>query len=155
MVIRTADLFDTRGEALASLPLQLRDLGGHRAFSGPARTVSCHEDNAVLREVLSGPGDGAVLVVDGHGSLQRALLGDVMATIAAENGWAGLVLNSAVRDAVALAQIPLGIKALGTNPRKSLKEGIGDVDVPVVIAGVRFEPGKTVYCDEDGVLVER
>lgn len=155
MTVRTADLYDDRGEDLASLSLQLRDLGGVAAFSGLVRTVRCHEDNSVLRATLETPGDGAVLVVDGGGSLERALMGDAIAQLAVDNGWAGVVINGAVRDSTVLASIPLGVKALGTNPRKSLKEGIGEVDVPVTIGGVVFTPGRTVFCDPDGVLVER
>ncbi|PYY53178.1 MULTISPECIES: ribonuclease E activity regulator RraA [unclassified Curtobacterium] len=155
MTFHTADLYDEHGEALASLSVQLGNYGSALSFSGPIRTVSCFEDNSVLKRVVSEPGNGAVLVVDGHGSLERALMGDMIANIAAQNGWAGVVINGAIRDRAAIATIPLGVKALGTNPRKSVKNNVGEVDVPVVIGGVRFEPGKTIYCDEDGILVER
>lgn len=155
MTFQTADLYDEHGESLASLSTQLTDFGGTTSFSGPVRTVSCFEDNSILKSVVSSAGEGAVLVVDGHGSLDRALMGDMIAQIAVDNGWAGVIINGAVRDRRALAAIPLGIKALGSNPRKSVKNNVGEVDVPVTIGGVRFEPGKTVYCDEDGVLVER
>ncbi|MCF4122963.1 ribonuclease E activity regulator RraA [Antribacter sp. KLBMP9083] len=151
----TADLYDEHGEALASLSLQLRDLGGVAEFSGPVRTVRCFEDNGLVRSVLATPGDGAVLVVDGGGSLRSALMGDLMAASAIENGWAGVIIHGAVRDSVVLASLPLGVKALGTNPRKSSKMGTGVVDVPVEIGGVVFRPGATVHADPDGVLVER
>ncbi len=155
MVIATADVYDERGEQLDSLALQLRDLGGKRAFDGPVRTVRCYRDNALVKSVLQTPGDGAVLVVDGGGSLESALVGDIIAGAAVENGWAGVIVFGAVRDAAVLATLPLGVKALGTNPRKSAKDGVGEVDVPVEIAGVVFAPGRRVWADEDGVLVER
>lgn len=155
MVIATADVYDERGEQLDSLALQLRDLGGKRAFGGPVRTVRCYRDNALVKSVLQTPGDGAVLVVDGGGSLESALVGDIIAGAAVENGWAGVIVFGAVRDAAVLATLPLGVKALGTNPRKSAKDGVGEVDVPVEIAGVVFAPGRRVWADEDGVLVER
>lgn len=155
MVIATADVYDERGEQLDSLALQLRDLGGRRAFDGPVRTVRCHRDNALVKSVLQTPGDGAVLVVDGGGSLESALVGDIIAGAAVENGWAGIIVFGAVRDAAVLATLPLGVKALGTNPRKSAKDGVGEVDVAVEIAGVVFAPGRHVWADEDGVLVER
>ncbi|MDR6199725.1 regulator of ribonuclease activity A [Microbacterium sp. SORGH_AS428] len=155
MVIATADVYDERGEQLDSLALQLRDVGGRQAFDGPVRTVRCHRDNALVKAVLQTPGDGAVLVVDGGGSLESALVGDIIAGAAVENGWAGIVVFGAVRDAAVLATLPLGVKALGTNPRKSAKDGVGDVDVPVEIAGVVFAPGRHVWADADGVLVER
>lgn len=154
MDIATADLYDELGESVQSVPLQFQDLGGKRVFSGPVRTVKCYHDNVVLKSVLSTPGAGAVLVVDGGGSLERALMGDMIAEIAVQNGWAGVIINGAVRDRAVLAGLPIGIKALGSNPRKSTKEGAGDVDVPVTIGGVIFAPGDTVYADGDGILVK-
>ena len=151
----TADVYDDRGDELDSLAVQMHDLGGRTAFDGPVRTVRCHRDNALVKAVLATPGDGAVLVVEGAGSLESALVGDVIAGSAVDNGWAGIIVHGAVRDSAALAQLPLGVKALGTNPRTSAKAGIGEVDEPVTIAGVTFVPGKHVWADADGVLVER
>ena len=153
MDFRTADLVDEHGEALQSCDLQLRQLGGRRRFHGPIRTVACFQDNALVKQVLSTPGDGAVLVVDGEGSLHTALVGDLIAGLAQGNGWAGLVVNGAVRDTEALAALDIGIKALGSNPRKSAKLAAGQVDVPVTFGGVTFRPGAHLYSDEDGVVV--
>jgi regulator of ribonuclease activity A len=154
-VTATADLYDERGEDLASLPLQLRTFGAHAEFHGPVRTVRCHEDNALVREVLSTPGNGAVLVIDGAGSLETALVGDVIAGLAVDHGWAGIVVHGAIRDSVAINGLPIGVKALGTNPRKSAKAGVGEVDVPVSFGGVTFTPGAMLWSDADGILVER
>jgi regulator of ribonuclease activity A len=155
MTLATADIYDERGDELDSLGLQLQDVGGHAAFDGPIRTVRCHRDNALVKSLLATPGDGAVLVIDGGGSLESALVGDLIAGSAVENGWAGLIVHGAIRDRIAIASLPIGVKALGTNPRKSAKEGVGEVDVPVTIAGVVFTPGRHVWADLDGVLVER
>lgn len=152
---RTADLYDDLGEELQSLALSLRDLGGELEFAGPVRTVKCYEDNSLLKSVLSTPGEGAVLVIDGAGSLRRAVMGDMIAALAVENGWSGVVINGVVRDVAVLRTLPLGIKALGSNPRKSTKTGQGSVDVPVEFGGVVFRPGRRLVADEDGVLVER
>ena len=152
---RTADLYDELGEELQSLALPLRDLGGELAFDGPVRTVKCYEDNSLLKSVLSMPGEGAVLVTDGAGTLRRAVMGDMIAALAVENGWSGVVINGAVRDVAVLRTLPLGIKAFGSNPRKSTKTGQGSVDVPVEFGGVTFRPGARLVADEDGVLVER
>ena len=149
----TADLVDELGEDVRSCDLQLRQLGGRTRFAGPVRTVECRADNALVKQVLSTPGGGGVLVVDGGGSLHSALVGDLIAGAAVENGWSGLLLHGAVRDSAALARLPLGVKALGTTPRKSRKEGTGRVDVPVGFGGVVFVPGDWVFSDEDGVLV--
>lgn len=155
MTTATADLYDECGDDLDSLALQLHDIGGHVAFDGPVRTVRCHRDNALVTQVLATPGEGAVLVIDGGGSLESALVGDLIAASAVENGWAGIIVHGAVRDREAIGRLPLGVKALGSNPRKSAKLGVGEVDEPVVIAGVRFAPGAHVWADADGVLVER
>ena len=121
--------------------------------SGPLRTVRCRNDNALVKQVLGTAGDGGVLVVDGGGSLASALVGDLIAGLGVEHGWSGLVLHGVVRDAVALAAMPIGIKALGTNPRKSRKAAEGVVDVAVGFGGVVFVPGDWVFSDEDGILV--
>lgn len=155
MTTSTADLYDERGDALDSLSLQLHDFGGVTAFDGTIRTVRCARDNALVKATLATPGDGAVLVVDGGGSLESALVGDLIAASAVENGWAGVIVHGAIRDREAIRALPIGVKALGSNPRKSAKAGAGEVDVEVVIAGVRFSPGRHVWADADGVLVER
>jgi len=153
--ISTADLYDDRGEELESVAVQFQNLGGHTHFSGQVRTIRCFEDNALVKTVLGTPGEGAVLVVDGQGSLRTALMGDMIAESAVANGWAGVIINGAVRDREALARLPLGIKALGSNPKKSAKTGVGEVDVQLVIDRVRIQPGVMIYSDPDGILVER
>ncbi|MFJ3474555.1 ribonuclease E activity regulator RraA [Microbacterium maritypicum] len=155
MPVATADLYDQLGEGIQSLSLQLRSFGRRTAFDGPIRTVRCFEDNAIVKSVLASPGAGAVLVVDGAGSLETALMGDLIAASAVANGWAGVVINGAIRDSVAIDALDLGVKALGTNPRKSAKLGTGEHDVTLVISGVVFRPGARLYSDEDGILVER
>ncbi|MFE2141183.1 ribonuclease E activity regulator RraA [Streptomyces sp. NPDC059456] len=151
--VPTSDLYDEHGESLAVCTTQFRQFGGRRLFAGPVRTVTCHEDNALLRELINTPGEGAVLVVDGGGSLRTALSGDLIAAAAQRNGWAGMIINGAVRDSVALGGLDLGIKALGTVPRKSGKTGAGAVDEPVTLGGVTFRPGDLVHADDDGTVV--
>ncbi|GAA1468928.1 ribonuclease E activity regulator RraA [Nocardiopsis exhalans] len=149
----TADLIDDHGDTLRSCSTQFRQYGGHEVFSGPIRTVRCHEDNGLVKQVLNSPGEGAVLVVDGNGSPRSALMGDLIAGAAVRNGWAGVVVNGAVRDTVALGQLELGVKALGSNPRKSLKDAAGRQDVPVTFGDVTFVPGEWLYSDHDGIVV--
>lgn len=149
----TADLVDRIGPDVRSCDLQFRQFGGRTEFAGPISTVRCFEDNALLKSVLSRPGAGGVLVIDGAGSLHSALVGDLIAELARSNGWAGLVINGAVRDAAALRGIDIGIKALGTNPRKSSKSGVGERDVEVSLGGVTFVPGEIAYSDDDGIVV--
>src|SRR4051812_25602999 len=153
MPLPTADLIDQHGDLLLSCETQFRQLGGRRFFHGPIRTIQTREDNALVKQLLGEPGQGAVLVVDGGGSLRTALMGDVLAALALRQGWSGVIINGAVRDTVALAQLDLGIKALGSNPRKSTKNGTGAVDVPVTFGGATFAPGNWVYSDDDGVVI--
>jgi regulator of ribonuclease activity A len=150
--VTTSDLFDAHPGA-ASCETQVRQFGGRRSFSGPVATVRCLEDNVLLRAAVSEPGEGRVLVVDGGASFRCALLGDNIAEIAVANGWSGLIVNGCVRDVVALAELPIGLKALGTNPRPSGKAGAGETGVPVTFGGVEFSPGALLYADDDGVIV--
>ena len=149
----TADVLDEYGDRSQVCELELRSYGGLAAFSGLISTVRCHEDNVLLREHLGSGGAGRILVVDGGGSLRCALLGENVARLALENGWIGLVVNGCVRDSEALRLLPLGIHALGTNPRASGKLGGGEVDVQLAFGAVTFVPGKTLYVDTDGVVV--
>jgi regulator of ribonuclease activity A len=149
----TADLVDDIGPDVRSCDVQFRQFGARTEFAGPVTTVRCLQDNALLRSVLSTPGEGGVLVIDGEGSLHTALVGDLIAGLAHSNGWAGLIVHGAVRDAAALRGIDLGIKALGTNPRKSSKTGAGERNVTVSFGGVEFVPGDMAYSDDDGIVV--
>ncbi|HKH77425.1 MAG TPA: ribonuclease E activity regulator RraA [Rubrobacteraceae bacterium] len=130
-----------------------RNFGGERSFHGPVATVRVFEDNVLVREALSEAGRGRVLVVDGAGSVRCALVGDMLARLAHENGWAGLVVNGAIRDSDELPSVPVGLKALAASPRRSKKSGAGERDAPVAFAGVTFEPGQPLYADPDGIVV--
>jgi regulator of ribonuclease activity A len=149
----TADLVDAYSDVVRSCEAQFRQYGGRARFHGPIRTVKSTEDNALVKQTLSTAGDGAVLVIDGAASLRSALVGDLIAGLGHKNGWAGLVIWGAVRDTVALRELAIGIKALGSNPWRSSKNGSGQVDVPVSFGGVEFRPGYWLYSDEDGILV--
>ncbi|MEU6039294.1 ribonuclease E activity regulator RraA [Actinomadura sp. NPDC047616] len=153
MEFATADLIDDFGDELRSCETQFRHYGGRAAFAGPVATVRCLRDNGLVKRLLNTPGEGRVLVVDGAGSLASALMGDLIAGSAVRNGWAGVVINGAVRDVATLRTLDLGIKALGSNPRKSAKDAAGEVDVPVTFGGVEFRPGDWLYSDEDGIVL--
>jgi regulator of ribonuclease activity A len=149
----TADLVDEIGPEVRSCDLQFGQYGGRAMFAGPISTVKCFQDNALLKSVLSEPGNGRVLVIDGDASVHTALVGDLIAELGRSNGWAGLIVNGAVRDASTLRTLDIGIKALGTNPRKSTKTGDGQRDVAVTFGGVTFLPDEIAYSDDDGIVV--
>ena len=152
MTFKTADLYDRYGDRVQVCDPIFRDFGGHTCFLGCISTVKCFEDNSLVKAVLGEQGEGRVLVVDAGGSLRCAMLGDMLAASAVENGWSGVLMFGCIRDSVDIAGMSLGVKALGTNPRKSEKRGEGQRDIPVTFAGVCFRPGDFVYCDEDGIL---
>lgn len=149
----TADLVDEIGADVRSCDTQFRQFGGRAQFAGVITTVRCRQDNALLKEILAESGEGRVLVVDGGGSLHTALVGDLIAEMARSAGWNGLIIHGAVRDAATLRSLDIGIKALGTNPRKSTKTGAGDRDVVLTIGGVDFVPGDIAVSDDDGIVV--
>lgn len=155
MDFSTADLYDAHAEALRCVDPIFQQYGGHERFAGPIRTLKLHEDNSLVRERLSEPGDGAVLVIDGGGSLRCALVGDRLAQLAIDQGWQGLVVYGCIRDAAVIDQMPLGIRALHTTPVKSVKRGVGLRDEAVTFGGVTFRPGEWLYADRDGVLVSK
>lgn len=152
MSYKTSDLSDACDDAQACA-LALRGFGQRRSFSGAIRTVRCFEDIALMREMVSRPGHDQVLVIDGGGSLARALFGDVMAEKASRNGWAGVVVHGAIRDSLEIDAMDIGVLALGTVPRRGAREGAGEIDVAVQFGGVVFVPGRRLVADADGVIV--
>lgn len=152
MTLKTSDLCDACEQALACA-LPFRGWGRRRAFAGNIRTIRCHEDIALMRQAVNQPGQGQVLVIDGGGSIARAIFGDVMAAVASRNGWAGVVINGAIRDGLEIDAMDIGVKALGTVPRRGERSGAGEVDVPVSFGGITFTPGLRLVADEDGVIV--
>lgn len=152
MTWTTPDLCDQFPDVQVAEPV-FRSFGGQARFAGPVVTVKCLNDNSRVRELAMTPGEGRVIVVDGGGSLRRALLGDLIAGNAVKNGWSGLVIFGCVRDVEVLATLPLGVQALASHPMKTDRRDLGEVDVPVSFAGVSVAPGDWVYADANGVLV--
>mgnify|MGYP006198210937 FL=1 len=149
----TPDLCDAYPELVQVVEPMFSNFGGHDSFGGEIVTIKCFEDNSLVKDQVDLDGKGKVLVVDGGGSLRRALLGDMLAEKAAKNGWEGLVVYGCVRDVDILIQTDVGVQALASHPKKSNKQGIGELNVPVTFAGVTFRPGEYVYADNNGVLV--
>lgn len=153
MKFQTADIWDEHGDELQVADPIFTSFGGRAIFHGEVAVVKVFEDNVLVKKKLREPGKGRVLVVDGGGSTWCALMGDNVASLAEENGWAGLIINGCIRDSVEVDEIPVGVLALNTCPRKSRKEGKGDYGVQVSFAGVTFNDGDWVYVDQDGLIV--
>jgi regulator of ribonuclease activity A len=153
MSYATTDLSDAHPEAQVADPI-FRDFGGRIAFHGPIKTLKVFEDNALVRATLETPGEGRVLVVDGGGSTRCALVGGNLGVLGVKNGWAGIVVYGYIRDAAEIGGQEIGVKALGTHPRKSEK-GLhsAHADKTVSFAGVTFKSGGWLYADVDGIVV--
>lgn len=149
----TADLCDAHPDATQVLSLPWLDFGGRSAFSGQISTIKAFEDNSRVREAVAEGGHGRVLVVDAAGSMTRAMLGDLLAAKAVANGWEGIVVVGAIRDSAAIAQLDIGVKALGRCPRRTEKLGDGRRDVALEITGISVQPGQWLYADADGVII--
>ncbi len=152
-MISTPDLCDANENVVAVLEPIFVNYGGCDAFGGEVVTVKCFEDNSLVKEQLATAGNGRVLVVDGGGSLRRALLGDMIAESAVKNGWKGVVIYGAIRDVDVIAGLDLGVQAIGAIPLKTEKRGIGDLNVPVRFAGVDIRPGDYLYADNNGIII--
>jgi len=150
--MKTTDVSDAHGDARSLAPI-LRSFGGAREVHGRITTLKVHEDNALVRKALEEKGEGRVLLVDGGGSMRCALVGDNLAALALANGWAGIVVYGCIRDSAAIASIAVGVFAMATHPKKSVKRGEGQRDVPVTFGGVTFAPGEWICADDDGVIV--
>lgn len=158
MPIVTCDICDAHEDKLASgalyvLPPVFLSFGKHLKFAGPATTLKVFEDNALVRATLETAGQGHVLVIDGGGSRQRALVGGNLGQLAEKNGWAGIIVDGCIRDSDEINGCNIGVRALAIHPRKSSKNGVGERDVRISIAGVPVHPGDWIYADADGVLV--
>jgi regulator of ribonuclease activity A len=157
LAFATCDLCDAHKNdasgAFRVLPPVFRDFGAVQRFAGRVVTVKCFEDNTLVKAAVDSPGEGRVLVVDGGGSLRRALVGGNLGAAAARNGWAGVVVDGCVRDVAELSLCQTGIRALAAMPLPTEKRNEGQRDVAVQIQGVWVRPGEWLYADEDGVVV--
>lgn len=153
MDLLTTDLCDAHEDKVRVVEPMFNSFGGRDAFFGQIATLKLFEDNALVRKALESPGNGRVLVIDGGGSLRRALVGDQLAALGVKNGWAGVVVYGCIRDSRAIGDMAIGVFALDTHPMKTLKKNTGDADIPVTFGGVTFVPGEWLYADEDGVIV--
>ena len=158
MKFATTDLCDAHEQRIAegtlrALPPVFACFGLQKRFFGQVVTLKCFEDNSLVKTELETPGAGRVLIIDGGASVRCALVGGNIAASAARNGWTGLIVNGAVRDRLELDDTNIGIRALGLCPIRSVKRGLGELNVAVSVAGLRIVPGIWLYADADGVLL--
>ena len=155
MTYLTTDLCDAHENSIHVVEPMFTSFGGKSAFHGQIATLRVDDDNSFVRRALESPGDGRVLVIDGGGSVRRALVGDQLASLALNNGWAGIVVNGCIRDSRAIGLMDIGVFAIDTHPMKTLKKNVGEADIIVTFGDVDFVPGEWIYADEDGVIVSK
>jgi len=147
----TAIISDNLDRLPGAVGLRPFHRGGHMA--GPAFTIrTAAGDNRAIHQALELFRPGDVLVVDGGGDTSRALIGEIIASIARHRGAAGMVIDGAVRDAGALARSDFPVFARAAIHRGPYKNGPGETNVPVSIGGMVVHPGDIVVGDEDGVV---
>ena len=157
----TCDLLDANPESQVCLPniegKSFRSFGAKDKFCGEVVTVKCFEDNSRVKALLNSNGKddngaGKVLVVDGGGSMRCALLGDMIAQSAIDNGWAGVIVYGCVRDVDDMAQMNIGVMALGCIPRKSTRRDEGQTDIEISFGDLTLNSGMFVYADNNGII---
>ena len=142
----TSELCDIYQEDVNVVEPLFSNFGGRASFGGQIITVKCFEDNGLLYDLLEQNGRGRVLVVDGGGSVRRALVDAELARLAVQNEWEGLVIYGAVRQ-------DIGIQAMAAIPVGASGEGIGESDVRVNFGGVTFFSGDHLYADNTGIIL--
>ena len=151
-----ADLCDAAEESGTTISVVapiFHNYGGAARFRGKIDTVSCRDDNSLVRAALSESGMGRVLIVDNGGSMNCAVLGGNLAALGRKNGWSGVVVNGCVRDVLELESEDFGVLALALHPRRSVKRGKGERGKRTHFAGVDFIPGHFFHADPDGAAV--
>lgn len=127
-----------------------------RPMIGSAITVRVRPgDNLLLHRALDIAGPGDIIVVDGQGELSNALAGENMTLWAQQRGVSGIVLDGAIRDVEAIAELRMPVFAAGTQPNGPYKSGPGEINTPITCGGVVVHPGDIVAGDADGVVVIR
>ena len=152
-MLATPDIMDSYPESQTLI--QFRHFGGKKVFHGEIQTIKCLEDNSFVKNELSKPSESGVLIVDGESSKNCALLGDLLAQMAKENGWSGIIINGFVRDIEILRGIDIGVMAIGTCPRKRAKKDEGMRNLYIEIDDVTIKPGYWCYSDDNGVLISK
>ncbi|WP_458412918.1 ribonuclease E activity regulator RraA [Schinkia sp. CFF1] len=151
--LKTADLCDQYSDRISICQLEFKSFGKKKRFSGPIATVEVFEDNVLVKEMLKTVPEGTVLVVNGGGSRNCAMVGDILASIAVDRNLGGIIVNGVIRDSGEIDEMNIGVFSLGTMPLKSKKEGLGKTNVQTKFGGITWIPGEYVYADEDGVIV--
>ena len=152
-MISLPDLSDQHSDRIQIGKLALQSFGGMHSISGEIYTVSCSDDNSVVKDILSRKGKHKVLVIDASGVTHASMIGDQIAASAVKNNWAGIVVNGYVRDVEDLKNFPIGIFAKGAVAQKTNKKNHGFEDVLVAFGSVVMTSGKWIYIDQNGWLI--
>ncbi len=153
--LSTADLCDQFADQIQIAQPLFGNFGGIEAFQGKITTLRVERDFGLVKESLSKPGNAGVLVIDGGGVKDCALLGDRLAELALQQNWSGIVINGCIRDAAIVRTLAIGVRAIGTCPKRPQLTGAGEKNIAVQFSGITFEPGEYLYADADGIVVSK
>ncbi|GHW92774.1 ribonuclease E activity regulator RraA [Vibrio cholerae] len=155
MEYNTSALCDIYLDQVDVVEPMFSNFGGCASFAGQITTIKCYEDNGLIRETLEQDGLGRILLIDGGGSLRRALIDAELAALAEENEWEGIVVYGSVREVDELEEMSIGIQAIASIPVGATSQGIGEVDIPVNFGGVTFLPEDYLYADNTGIIISQ
>ena len=155
VTISVPDICDEHPNAVQVGNLNLTSFGGEESFYGKIETISCPDDNSIVKELLNSPGKNRVLIIDAKGVSHASMVGDQIATKALENNWNGIIVDGYVRDIEVLKTIPIGIYAKGTIPKKTDKKDLGSFGVDIFVGGIFIQPDNWVYIDSNGWVISK
>ena len=153
MQYNTSLLCDIYADTVDVVEPLLTNFGGRNSFAGEVVTIKCFESVGLIYKVLAENGAGKVLLVDGGGSLRRALVNADIAELAVENNWEGIVINGCIREVDLLEELDIGIQAITAIPVGAEDSEIGEINAPVNFAGVTFLPEDVLYADSTGIII--
>ena len=153
MQYNTSLLCDIYADTIDVVEPLLTNFGGHNSFAGEVVTIKCFESVGLIYKALAENGAGKVLLIDGGGSLRRALINANIAELAVENDWEGIVVNGCVREVDILEELDIGIQAITAIPVGAEDTEVGEINVPVNFAGVTFLPEDLLYADSTGIII--
>lgn len=153
MHYNTSELCDLFADSIDVVEPMFISFGGLDSYGGEVTTVKCFENKGLIESVLEQPGEGKVLLIDGGGSMRRALLDAATVQMACDNGWEGIICYGCVREVDRLEDIEIGLHALAAIPVGADNEEIGDSDIAVNFGGVTFLPEDHIYADTTGIVL--
>tara|TARA_A100000164_G_scaffold332059_1_gene321667 strand:- start:1267 stop:1752 length:486 start_codon:yes stop_codon:yes gene_type:complete len=134
----------------------LNSYGGIDKFCGEIQTAKCEHSNSVVKELVQEDGNEKVLFINHTGSEFCSMVGDQIVQKAFDNNWNGIITNGYIRDIEVIKDIPIGVYAKNSYPKKTNKSiGVGEVNAPIKINNISINPGDWIYVDSNGWVISK